>query len=383
MCRIFFYLLTFLFVSTEVFSQDLNYAKKTINTLTSSTYWGRGYTNNGMAKAADFIESEFKSFGLIPLDTKGFKQSFSFPVNTFPKDMKLEINGKALKPGRDFIVHQASKGVNTTTNLIPKDSATYLSAQASVVLSIQPKLTWSVAQQPMDYTLIEVTNKSLPGIPKTIKAEITNQVIPNFTAANVIGMVKGTTKPDSILVFTAHYDHLGGMGNSTYFPGANDNASGVALLLDLARYYAKNPSKYSIVFIAFAAEEAGLLGSKYFTENPLFPLNHIRFLWNLDLMGNGDAGATVVNATLHTKEFALLHKINDANQYLVKINPRGKAANSDHYYFTEKGVPAFFMYTQGGVSAYHDIDDIAATLPLTSYQQIFKLLVTFNQQLIN
>ncbi|WP_461789131.1 M28 family metallopeptidase [Pedobacter sp.] len=383
MCRIFFYLLTFLFVSTEVFSQDLNYAKKTINTLTSSTYWGRGYTNNGMAKAADFIESEFKSFGLIPLDTKGFKQSFSFPVNTFPKDMKLEINGKALKPGRDFIVHQASKGVNTTTNLIPKDSATYLNAQAGIVLSIQPKLTWSVAQQPMDYTLIEVTNKSLPGIPKTIKAEITNQFIPNFTAANVIGMVKGTTKPDSILVFTAHYDHLGGMGNSTFFPGANDNASGIALLLDLARYYAKNPSKYSIVFIAFAAEEAGLLGSKYFTENPLFPLSQIRFLWNLDLMGNGDAGATVVNATLHTKEFALLHKINDANQYLVKINPRGKAANSDHYYFTEKGVPAFFMYTQGGVSAYHDIDDIAATLPLTSYQQIFKLLVTFNQQLIN
>jgi hypothetical protein len=381
MRRIFLYLLFPSFLSASVFAQDLNYAEKTIATLTSKAYWGRGYTNNGMAKAADFIEDEFKSFGLKPIGTKGFKQSFSFPVNTFPAEMKLQVNGEVLKPGEDFIVHQASKGVRATANLMEKDSVTFMNPQVGVVLSLQPKLTWSVAQKAMDYTIIEVDKKAITSTPQTISANISNELIPNFTAANVIGMVKGTTKPDSILVFTAHYDHLGGMGNSTYFPGANDNASGVALMLDLARYYVKNPSKYSIVFIAFAAEEAGLLGSKYFTENPLFPLSQIRFLWNLDLMGNGDAGATVVNATIHPKEFALLQKINDANRYLVKINPRGKAANSDHYFFTEKGVPAFFMYTQGGVSAYHDVDDVAATLPLTSYANIFKLLVAFNQNL--
>ncbi|MGE6221477.1 M28 family metallopeptidase [Nubsella zeaxanthinifaciens] len=383
MCRFSLFLTVFAVISTKVIAQDIGYAKKTINTLTSSSYWGRGYTNNGMAKAADFIEREFKNLGLTPIDAMAYKQEFSFPVNTFPDQMKLEVNGKALRPGNDFIVHQASKGISATANLIQKDSLTYVSPEAGVVLSVVPKLTWSVAQKVMDYTLIEVAQKAIPISPKTVKLAITNQLIPNFTAANVVGMVKGTTKPDSILVFTAHYDHLGGMGSSTYFPGANDNASGVALLLDLARYYAKNPSKYSIVFIAFAAEEAGLLGSKYFTENPLFPLSQIRFLWNLDLMGNGDAGATVVNATLHSKEFTLLNKINNANQYLVKINPRGKAANSDHYFFTEKGVPAFFMYTQGGVSAYHDVDDIAATLPLSAYQNIFKLLVAFNKELIN
>lgn len=383
MFRFSLFLTVFAVISTKVIAQDIGYAKKTINTLTSSSYWGRGYTNNGMAKAADFIEREFKKLGLTPIDAMAYKQEFSFPVNTFPNQMKLEVNGKALRPGNDFIVHQASKGISATANLIQKDSLTYVSPEAGVVLSVVPKLTWSVAQKVMDYTLIEVAQKAIPTSPKTVKLAITNQLIPNFTAANVVGMIKGTSKPDSILVFTAHYDHLGGMGSSTYFPGANDNASGVALLLDLARYYAKNPSKYSIVFIAFAAEEAGLLGSKYFTENPLFPLSQIRFLWNLDLMGNGDAGATVVNATLHSKEFTLLNKINNANQYLVKINPRGKAANSDHYFFTEKGVPAFFMYTQGGVSAYHDVDDIAATLPLSAYQNIFKLLVAFNKELIN
>lgn len=381
MRRILLYLLFPSFISASVFAQDLNYAKKTIETLTSKAYWGRGYTNNGMAKAANFIEDEFKNAGLTPIDATGFNQSFSFSVNTFPSEMMLKVNGKTLQPGKDFIVHQASKGIKATANLMEKDSATFMNPQVGVVLSLQPKLTWSVAQQAMDYTIIEVDKKAITSTPQTISANISNELISSFTAANVIGMVKGTSKPDSILVFTAHYDHLGGMGSNTYFPGANDNASGVALLLDLARYYAKNPSKYSIVFIAFAAEEAGLLGSKYFTENPLFPLSQIRFLWNLDLMGNGDAGATVVNATIHPKEFALLQKINDANRYLVKINPRGKAANSDHYFFTEKGVPAFFMYTQGGVSAYHDVDDVAANLPLTSYANIFKLLVAFNQSL--
>ncbi|MGV3546636.1 MAG: M28 family metallopeptidase [Pedobacter sp.] len=373
----------FLLCSLNGLAQDLNYAKKTINTLTSKKYWGRGYTKNGMVKAADFIEKEFRSFGLSPVSGSDFKQYFGFSVNTFPSKMDVKIDGKKLHPGKDFIVHQASKGAILTDSLSKKDSVTYLGKSGSIVLSVQPKLTWSVSQQAADYTVIEVAKKSIIGTPKVIDVNIENEFVPNFTAANVAAMVKGTAKPDSVIVFTAHYDHLGGMGNKTYFPGANDNASGVAMLLDLAKHYAKNPPKYSVVFIAFAAEEIGLLGSKYFTENPLLPLKNIRFLWNLDLLGNGDAGATVVNATLHPKEFALLNKINDEKKYLTKINPRGKAANSDHHFFTEKGVPAFFLYTQGGVSAYHDVDDIAKTLPLTAYERLFRLFVEFNAHIIN
>ncbi|RYF23848.1 MAG: M20/M25/M40 family metallo-hydrolase, partial [Flavobacteriales bacterium] len=232
-------------------------------------------------------------------------------------------------------------------------------------------------------TIVEVAQKALTATPKSININIENEFVPSFTAANVAAVIKGSTKPDSILVFTAHYDHLGGMGSKTYFPGANDNASGVAMLLNLAKYYAANPPKYSVVFIAFAAEEIGLLGSKYFTENPLIPLKDIRFLWNLDLLGTGETGATVVNATIHPREFALLNKINDEQKFLPKINPRGKAANSDHYFFTEKGVPAFFLYTQGGISAYHDINDKAETLPLTAYENLFRLFVAFNASLMN
>ncbi len=376
-------LIVILLIGLNVLAQDLNYAKKTINTLTSKKYWGRGYTKGGMAKAANFIEKEFKKFSLAPIDGKDFQQYFSFPVNTFPNQMELQVNGKKLIAGRDFIVHQASRGIVATDSLIKKDSLTYLGKNTELTINLKTKLTWSVSQRASDFTLIDIDKKALPNEPSTVKINIQNKEEINFTASNVIAMVKGTRQPDSLLVFTAHYDHLGGMGNQTYFPGANDNASGVAMLLDLAKYYAAHPQKHSIVFMAFAAEEAGLLGSKYFTENPLFPLKNIRFLWNLDLMGNGDIGATIVNATLHPQEFALLNKINGEKKYLPKINPRGKAANSDHYFFSERGVPAFFLYTQGGVSAYHDVNDIAKTLPLIAYENLFKLFVTFNDRLIN
>lgn len=169
------------------------------------------------------------------------------------------------------------------------------------------------------------------------------------------------------------------MGNKTFFPGANDNASGVAMLLSLAEYFTKqeNRQPYSILFIAFAGEEAGLQGSKYYTEHPLLPLSKIRFLINLDLLGTGDEGIMVVNATEFERDFSILQSINDTAKYVSNVGKRGKAKNSDHYYFSEKGVPAFFIYTLGGVTWYHDVMDKSETLPLTKYNNVFQLLKSF------
>lgn len=373
----------FLLITLNGYAQDLKYARKTLNTLTSKELWGRGYTKNGMSKAADFIEAQFKSFGLQPMDGKDFKQPFLFSVNTFPGEMDLNINGKKLIPGKDFIVGQASIGIVAKSELEQKDSVTFLDAKNRIVVVLQDKLTWSVSQKVNDYTEIFIKKSSLSETPKSLTVNIENQFIPDFSASNICAVVKGTTKPDSVILITAHYDHLGGMGNDTYFPGANDNGSGVSFLLSLAKHYAANPQKYTIAFICFAGEEAGILGSKYFTENPIIPLQNIRFLFNIDMVGTGEAGATVVNATQYPKEFAALNKVNDEGKLLVKINPRGKAANSDHYFFTEKGVPAFFLYTQGGVAAYHDVFDKPETLPFTVYENLFKLFVGFNKTLMN
>lgn len=368
--------------SSVAFSQNISFGKKIVDTLTSPYFWGRGYTNDGMKKAADFLSNEFKNYGLEPINSKNYFQSFSYPVNTFPGKMQVNINGKDLEPGKDFIVSPETKGVKGSGDLDQLDSIQFINRKEMVIIKMQDKLTWSVAPEAADYSLILVDKKALDKSPTTFKVNIDNKFINNFKAANVCGLVKGTVKPDSIIFITAHYDHLGGMGKDTYFPGANDNASGISLLLNLAQYYAKHPQKYSIGFMCFAGEEAGLIGSKYFTENPLVPLKNIRFLTNTDLAGTGEEGITVVNATEFPKEFGMMNAVNDENKYLVKINARGKAANSDHYFFTEKGVPAFFFYTLGGIKAYHDVFDKAPTLPLNEHEDLFKLIIKFNEKLM-
>jgi Zn-dependent M28 family amino/carboxypeptidase len=168
------------------------------------------------------------------------------------------------------------------------------------------------------------------------------------------------------------------MGKETYFPGANDNASGVGMLLYLAQELSlKRDSNFNYVFIAFGAEEAGLVGSHYFVEHPLFDLKKIRFLLNTDIMGSGEEGITVVNATLFKTEFEKLTQINLEANYLTQVKSRGPAANSDHYFFTEKGVPAFFVYTMGPNKHYHDIQDTAEELSYAAFEPLAKLLLAF------
>ncbi|WP_442589545.1 M28 family metallopeptidase [Pedobacter sp. AW31-3R] len=373
------FLIPLFLLATPALAQDISSARKTLEILTSKTMWGRGYTQNGMAKAASYLCERFQQAGLQALSGTDFRQSFSYPVNTFPGKMELFINNKRLVPGKDFIVSPSSTGKKASGILQQKDSVTYISAAERIVVQLEDKLTWSVAQEAEDYTGLQVDKKALTEVPASIRIDIENVMIPRFGASNICGIVKGTKHPDSILLFTAHYDHLGGMGDQTFFPGANDNGSGVSLLLSLAAYYGKHPQPYSMAFICFAGEEAGILGSKYFTEHPLIPLDHIKFMVNVDMVGTGETGITVVNSTLYPEAFALLNKINDQKKYLPKINPRGKAANSDHYFFTEKGVPAFFIYTQGGIAAYHDINDLSSTLPLTEFEDLYHLILDFNQ----
>lgn len=364
------------------FGQDISFARKMVDTLTSSYFWGRGYTNEGLVKSARFLHREFQSYGLQPLNDSSFLQEFSFSVNTFPGKMEVWIDGNKLCPGRDFIISSESRGVKAKSDLVKKDSVHFTNATNQIRVSITDKLTWSVSQQAANYTSILLNKNAVKSHPEKIKLDVENKLVRNFKSYNVCGIVKGTVNPDSMIVITAHYDHLGGMGSNIYFPGANDNASGVTLMLSLAKFYAANPQKYSMVFIAFSGEEAGLLGSKYFTEHPLVDLKKIRFLINTDLAGTGEEGITVVNATQYKKEFTFLNQINDEFKYLTKISSRGKAANSDHYWFTEYGVPSFFIYTMGGIRAYHDIYDRAETLPLTEHDDLFRLIKHFNQRLM-
>lgn len=392
-------------------AQDTVYARQVLKYLTSEKCFGRGYLKNGLNNAAKFIVAELQKENARPLFGKTFYQEFQFDVNTFPNKMKLEIDGKKLTAGKDFIVSPESGGIKGKFDLIKKDSLTFFSKTEKdlFVISLKNKLTFSVAQKAENYCEIDLLNtgsfrvarsmrtyremtaedssryRSQRGSEptrtdneiKTANVNIQNKVIHNFKANNIAAFFDGTQNNDSLIVFTAHYDHLGGMGKHTFFPGANDNASGVSFVLNLVKHYKQFPPKYKTLFIFFAGEEAGLLGSKFFVENKTVDLKKIKFLINLDLLGSGEDGIMVVNGAIHEKEFELLNKINSEKHLVKEIKKRGKAKNSDHYWFSEAGVPSFFIYTMGNsVKAYHDVFDIEP-LPLSDYVDVFKLITEF------
>ena len=364
-------------------AQDTTYARQIIKKLTSRELLGRGYVNNGVNKAADFIAKEIKQIGLQKFG-KSYSQPYSFAVNTFPSTITVSVDSKPLTAGKHYLIEPTATTTKAGYQLFKTDSVTYQAIDgrqtAPLKVILKKKLTYTVATHTQSITTIELLKDSFPKELSAIEVQFENKFFPKFKCQNIVGYIKGTQLPDSFLVFTAHYDHLGAMGKEAYFPGANDNASGVSVLLNLAKYFKSHPVKYSVAFIFFSGEEAGLLGSKYYSEHPLFPLQKIKFLTNLDLLGTGDDGAMVVNASVFTSVFEKLNSINNEQHYLKQLKKRGKAANSDHYWFTEKGVPSFFIYTMGGIQAYHDIYDIEKTLPLTDYVDACKLFIEFYKQ---
>ncbi|MEI8136953.1 MAG: M28 family peptidase [Bacteroidota bacterium] len=374
----------FFFLSiTLSFSQDTTYAREVIKFLTSKKCFGRGYLNNGLDVAAKYISSELKSNNAQPYFSTGFFQWFDFNVNTFPDKVIVKLNNKLLKPGIDYIISAESGSLKGKYSLQKKDSTTYTGVNSPMPLTVElkRKLTYSVATNSVLGCTVELLNKNNQATLNTLEVNIESKVLTKYINKNICAYIPGKINNDTVMVFSAHYDHLGGMGKATFFPGANDNASGVSVLLNLVQYYQKNPPKYKTVFIFFAGEEAGLLGSHYFVESKVLDLTKIKFLINIDLLGTGDDGIMVVNGYTFEKQFSLLDKINKEKQLLKEIKKRGRASNSDHYWFSEAGVPCFFIYTLGGIKAYHDVFDVPKTLPLIEYVDVFKLITEFVDKL--
>lgn len=422
-------LLSSAFAFVHAIPPDTLYARGVIKELCKPEFNGRGYFDNGAVKSGNYIAAEMKKAGLK--STKGAKkylQPYSFQVNSILK-AELVFNGKKLIPGRDFLFPadmDNDSGKVTDFGIISEktllDTVWFKSLMGEIrrkaantfftdfilidtlspatekrfkkdidiviercrTVQLKRKLTYTVATNKGFWKHIEVLHSSVTGLwSHSAGVIISYRCVSSFGHTkqnNVVGMVKGKIRPDSFLVVCAHYDHLGRMG-SAVFPGANDNAAGVAMMLDLARHYAKNPHRYSIIFIAFSGEEAGLLGSYHYVTKALHNLKKTRFVMNLDLVGTGETGMTVVNATAFPKDFALLEGINREKKYLPEIRKRGKAANSDHYFFTELGIPSFFCYQSGPRNAYHDVDDVPETLTLAGFVNTEKLILEFFEKL--
>ena len=172
---------------------------------------------------------------------------------------------------------------------------------------------------------------------------------------NVIGVLKGTS--DKHVVIGAHMDHLGVDGDGDAYNGADDNASGTTAILELAEAFGKSDAKPkdTIVFIAFNAEELGLLGSKHYVNNPLLPLDDCKLMINLDMVGRlRGTTVTAQGGNLSRSVTQLVDKLDDDYPFDVNITAAGN--RSDHAPFNWSGVPVLFFHT-GTHPQYHRITD--------------------------
>jgi hypothetical protein len=232
-----------------------------------------------------------------------------------------------------------------------------------------------------------------------IEAEKKSELI---KTGNVVGFIEGSDKKDEYLVLMAHYDHMGTI-NGVVYNGADDNGSGTSALLEMAEAFSKakaegNGPLRSIVFIALTGEEKGLLGSKYYTNNPILPIENAVTGLNIDMIGRIDKkhtgngnyiyiiGDDRLSTELHTlsentsklyyPDYVLDYELN------AKDHPEHLYERSDHYNFAQKGVPVIF-YTSGEHDQYHKPEDDVALIDFTSMEKRVRAIFATAWQLAN
>ena len=221
----------------------------------------------------------------------------------------------------------------------------------------------------------------LQGQPVNVSVEIKEI---NTKDRNVAALLEGTDPvlKNEIVVIGAHFDHLGMGGEGSLSPdmvaihnGADDNASGTAGLLELAQAFAarKSELKRSMLFLAFSAEELGLLGSAHFVKSPTVPLEHIAVMLNMDMIGRLDNNVLIVYGTGTSPGFEdLVNKHNADSALTLKLNKDGFGP-SDHSSFYGKKIPVFHFFT-GTHPDYHKPTDDTERINAEGMEKVVRLI---------
>ncbi len=219
---------------------------------------------------------------------------------------------------------------------------------------------------------------------------------------NVLGFMEGTDKKDEILVITAHYDHIGIIDDEIN-NGADDDGSGTVSVLEIAEAFSKAKSegkapRRSILFMWFTGEEKGLLGSEYYANNPVYPMDKTITNLNIDMVGRVDddhqdnpnyiyiIGSNMLSSDLHhlsektaqtyAKELTLDYKYND------KDDPNRFYYRSDHYNFAKFNVPVIF-YFNGTHPDYHKPGDDVEKIHFDKMEKVARLIFSTAWELAN
>lgn len=396
-------------------AQDLEHFKRVIKELSSEKYQGRGYAKDGANKAGEFLQKEFEKAGVDEI----IIQPFKLDINTFCGKMEMWADGKKLRAGVDFSMREYSPGVHGTFPVYHVDTLNFDAERMFADLA-KPEYanclvacefwftyrhkdafsrlqkngecsnagliyTWETpikffkayGDHVVDKPILWVTPESIDGV-KNVKVNVDNKFLKDYECFNVIAKVAGQ-RHDSCYVFTAHYDHIGNLGKNIFYAGANDNASGTAAVVTLAKHYAKYRPQYDMYFITFSGEDANLRGSNWYVEHPIVPLQQIKYLFNIDMIGDNNPVQYCEVSDEGMHGFSLFEQINESKHYFKALNRGDLAANSDHYPFAKRHVPCIFLENEKGdaFQYYHTIFDTYETVRFDSYEPIFKMVRDF------
>ena len=418
MKRTVFYLLSVLLLGGQAMqlqAQDMAHYKRIVKALSSARYQGRGYAKNGANKAGKYLQKEYRKAGVDEV----VLQPFTININTFPGSMEMWADGKKLQAGVDFSMREYSPGVKGEFPVYHVDTLNFDADRMYADLQ-QPEYanalvccdfwfsyhhrkdfarlqkkggcthagllqTWTspikfykaYGEKVRDVPIVWITPEAAKDV-KSVRLNVENKFMENVELFNVIAKVSGY-RHDSCYVFTAHYDHLGNLGKKVFYPGANDNASGTAALVTLAAYYAKHRPPYDMYFLSFSGEDANLRGSEFFANNPIVPLEQIRYLFNIDMIGDDNPVQYCEVSDEGMRGYRLFEQINGQKQYFKALNRGELAANSDHYPFAKRHVPCIFLENQEGTAFpyYHTIYDDWQHAVFDSYEPVFRLVTNF------
>ena len=413
-------LITILLVLTSMMAagQDIAHYKRLIKALSSAKYQGRGYAKDGANKAGKFLQKEFLKAGVDVV----LVQPFKLDINTFCGQMEMWADGRKLRAGVDFSMREYSPGIHGTfpvyhvdtlnfdadrmfADLAKPENANCLVAcefwftyrhkaafsrlqKAGECTNAGLIYTWespikffkAYGHYVVDKPILWVTPEAIDGV-KNVRTEVDNKFLKDYECFNVIAKVEGQ-RHDSCYVFTAHYDHIGNLGRKIFYAGANDNASGTAAIVTLSEHYAKHRPPYDMYFIAFSGEDANLRGSTWYADHPVVPLRQIKYLFNIDMIGDNNPVQYCEVSDEGMRGFSLFEQINEREHYFKSLHRGELAANSDHYPFATRHVPCIFLENEKGdaFQYYHTIFDTYKTVRFDSYEPVFRLVRDFVEQ---
>ncbi|MFA4924677.1 MAG: M20/M25/M40 family metallo-hydrolase [Ignavibacteriaceae bacterium] len=218
-----------------------------------------------------------------------------------------------------------------------------------------------------------------------VKIKVETDYVKEKRTMNVVGLLEG--KDDKLkneyIIIGAHLDHVGGQGGKVYFPGANDNASGSAAVMEIAQAFAegKIANKRSIIFVLFACEEQGLYGAKYFASHLPVKQDQVTAMINMDCIGYGDS-IQIGNGKSAPQLWQMAKQLDEQNAKLM-IDATWSGGGADATPFHDKGIPSIYFVTKNSYEHLHQLTDKPETLNKILYQRITELAFLSLKEIAN